>query len=143
MEATVITEVDKLCQRSMDTNLSPHELTEIHTYLAGYRHTMGTYMVDAEEDHAKKKEAYMTHCIKSRLLMQLQDNKLSTAKATDRIEGEVSTELMRLEIIEAEAKYKRMKQRLATSNDVLISISIRLGIAKQEMINLHKEYNNG
>lgn len=136
----MIAEVDSLCQRSMDNNLSPHELVEMHTQLAGYRHTMGTYMVDAEEDHAKKKEAYSTHCVKSRLLMQIQDPKLSTAKATDRVDGEVSTELMRLGIIEAESRYRRMRQRLATSNDVLISISIRLGIAKQEMINLHKEY---
>lgn len=131
--------MDILVRRSRDVNLTPGDLIDIHTELAGIRHVMGTYMVEAEHDHAKKKERYDTHCIKARLLMQASDPKLSTARANDMLENETSTEVMRLEVIEADMRYKHLKQRLMTSNDVLVSISIRLGIAKQEMINLRQE----
>jgi hypothetical protein len=129
----MLDELDELCARSRKED-TPVDLIHLHTHIAGIRHALGKMVVDAELDVKRSEERYDTHCMKTRLMLMVQDGKLSHAKAKDQVESEASTEQMRLDVIEKTAKYQRGRMALNTSNDVLISLAIRLNMLKQELI---------
>lgn len=129
----MLSELDLLVQSTQETRLAPVDLMDLQTNISAIRYTLSGLMAKAERDMLRSKEEYELYVIRERIKMQALDPKLSSVRATDQIDSTGAAEKMRLAVIDTKVKYLAIKNRIDTSKDVIVALSIRLGVYKQEM----------
>lgn len=131
---SMLSELDLLVQSTQEKGLSPTDLMELQTDISAIRYTLSGYMAKAEKAMLMAKEEYERYVTKERIRMQALDAKLSSVKATDQIDAQGAAEAMRIKVIETKIDYMAIKNRIETSKDVIVAVSIKLGVYKQEML---------
>lgn len=132
-EEEVVSALDALVVESHSSNLSPHRLLQLGAEISAWRYTLGTLVAEAEIEAMRTDHYYDQHLISGRLTLQANDSKLSTAKADDRMKAMPKSMELYQEAMRSKLQYKYLKNRLDTSNDVLVSISQRVKRAENEM----------
>lgn len=130
----VIAAMDKLVSESHSSNIPPSRLLQIGAELSAWRYRLGVLVAEAEIEAMKTDHYYDQHLIVGRLTLQANDSKLSTAKADDRMRALPKSEEFFQEAVRAKLEHKFLKNRMDTSNDVLVSIAQRTKRAENEMI---------
>lgn len=127
-------ELDLLVEHSRSTNLSPEMLLDMQAQISGIRYTLCTYMTRAEGAHLAAKDRRDLHVVKQKLSLQAKDPKLSSTKAEDMVLDRSDTEVMYQEVIRTKIDFAGIKNRIDTSNDVLVSIAQRIKRLENQMV---------
>lgn len=131
---SMLSELDLLIQSTQEKALTHVDLMDLQTDISAIRYSLSGYMAKAERAMLIAKEEYERYVVKERIRMQALDGKLSSVKATDQIDAQGAAEAMRIKVIETKIDYMAIKNRIETSKDVIVAVSIKLGVYKQEML---------
>jgi hypothetical protein len=133
---TIRKELDRLIAETR-RELPPGDLVQLQTNISALKYTLSTYLTMAEKKMLLAKEEYEVHTLKGRLLRQAKDGKMSTARASDEVEGEDETSQLRLNHIDAKVEYSALKNRIDAAKDVLVAMSMRIKGLEQEQRESH------
>lgn len=125
-------ELDELVRESQGASLPPDRLIELQTKISAVKYTLSAHMTVAEQKMLLAKDAYETHLIKQKLMLQATDPKLSTAKAADMVENEDDAIALRMNVIDTKVEYSALKNRIDAAKDVLVALSMRIKGLEQE-----------
>lgn len=134
-------ELDMLIESSRETNLTAVQLIDLQSSISGIKYTLGTMLAVAEGKYMAEKDRVDLHVLRGRLALQAVNTKLPNTKATDMVENQTDTELMRQKLIQLKVEYSGLKHRVDGAKDVLISIAMRLGRLEDEEIQSRSKYN--
>ncbi len=138
----MLSELDLLVESTRERDLMPVELVDMQTNIAALRHSLSGFMATAEGNMLRAKEAHESYLIREKLRLQAIDPKLSTAKATDQIEGTLACEKMRLAVIDRKVDYMVIKTRMDASKDVLVGLAIKVGLLRAELVDANTQHSN-
>lgn len=125
-------ELDRLIGETR-RELPPGELVLLQTQISSIKYTLSTYLTLAERNMLIAKNEYELHTLQGRLALQARDAKMSTARASDEVENDSSTFELRMRVIDTKVEYSALKNRIDASKDVLVSLSMRIKQAEQEL----------
>lgn len=125
-------ELDRLIGETR-RELPPGELVLLQTQISSIKYTLSTYLTLAERNMLIAKNEYELHTLQGRLALQARDSKMSTARASDEVENDSSTFELRMRVIDTKVEYSALKNRIDASKDVLVSLSMRIKQAEQEL----------
>lgn len=123
---TLSDQLDMKIEESRQKNLTPWQLLDLQRDISGIRYAIGNELANAEGRYLSEKDRCDLHLVRGKLTLQAQDKKLSGAKASDLVENETSTEVMRQSMIQAKILHSGLKNRMDNSRDVLVSIAQRI-----------------
>lgn len=125
-------ELDRLIGETR-RELPPGELVLLQTQISSIKYTLSTYLTLAERNMLIAKNEYELHTLQGRLALQARDSKMSTARASDEVENDSSTFELRMRVIDTKVEHSALKNRIDASKDVLVSLSMRIKQAEQEL----------
>lgn len=130
----MIDELDRLVDHARSMNLTPHQMLDLQTQLAGVRYALSSKLAEAERAMLSAKDRRDLYLVRETLKLQAMYNKLSTARAQDQVNDTVAMELIHQEVIRTKIDHAAIKGRLDTSSDMLVSLAQRIKRAEQEAI---------
>ena len=125
-------ELDELVRESQGAVTPPDRLTELQTKISAVKYTLSAHMTVAEQKMLLAKDAYETHLVKQKLMLQATYPKMSTAKAADIVENEADSHALRMNVIDTKVEYSALKNRIDAAKDVLVALSMRIKGLEQE-----------
>lgn len=130
----LIDELDRLVDHARSMNLTPHQMLDLQTQIAGVRYTLSHKLAEAERAMLSAKDRRDLYLVKGKLELQAIDKKMSSTRAQDEVEDTAAMELIRQNVIRTKIDYAAIKGRLDTSSDMLVSLAQRIKRAEQEQI---------
>lgn len=138
-----VDELDLLVESARDRNLTPRQLLDLQLEISALRYTVGNLLTNAEGRYLSEKDRVELATIRAKLTLQGQNTKLSGAKASDMVENETSTEVMRQKLVQAKIEYSGLKNRIDNSRDVLVSLAQRVKRAESEEMEARMQQKHG
>ena len=135
---SALAQLDKKVFEAASIDLPIMEMLQYQAEIAALRYTIGHELAVSEMKMLRAKEKSEMHELKTRLVLQSSDKKLSSTKAADLVRDRDDTELLRLGAIEAKGEHTRLKQALDTSDSMLVSLAQR--IKRQENDEMTSKY---
>lgn len=134
MTEELCSDLDRYIDHARSMNLTPHQMLDLQTQIAGVRYTLSHKMAEAERAMLSAKDRRDLHLVRETLKLQAMDKKLSTARAQDQVNDTVAMELIHQYVISTKIDHASIKGRLDTSSDMLVSLAQRIKRAEQEQI---------